>query len=456
VTAGTFSLNFGRFLAGSRPFARAGHAAFWRLLSGLSLLVGLICAQPAAFAQTPTPAAAAVPVAGHARLAGDGERTRFVIDLSTAIDFTAFTLADPYRVIIDLPQVRFDLPPGTGQGERGLVRAFRYGQVMPGAARIVMDLSAPARLERVFVVEATGSEPARLVVDLVRGDRDAFLRGLGTEIRPSGASVQKRAERTPRFEPQKRSDDRRPLIVLDPGHGGIDSGTISGGVAEKDLVFDFSQVLRERLERSGRYRVVMTRREDRFIPLNDRVKFAREQNADLFISLHANALPAHEGSARGLIVFTLSDRASDQDAARLAEQENRSDVIAGIDLTQEPDEIADILIDLTRRETMGFSHQFARLLVNEVRPVTRLHQNPHKSAGFRVLRAPDVPSVLVELGFVTSPADLRLMTSDAWRQRVAEAMGEAVDAFFRPRLLGALGASGQERGPVTASGSQAP
>jgi N-acetylmuramoyl-L-alanine amidase len=370
------------------------------------------------------------------RIAGDSARTRIVVDLTAPVGFAAFSLADPFRVVVDVPQLSFRLPPGTGQTGRALVRAFRYGLVMPGASRLVIDLAEPARIDRIFVVDAQEGQPARLILDLARTDDDTFRRLMATENRSGG--VQQKSAAPARADPGARTD-RRPVIVIDPGHGGIDPGTISGGVAEKDIVFDFAQVLRERLERSARYRVLMTRTEDKFVPLDDRVAFARRADAALFISLHANALAPGEGDARGAIVFTLSETASDQDAARLAERENRSDAIAGIDLSRAPDDIADILIDLARRETMAFSNQFARGLVAELRNATRLHRSPHKSAGFRVLRAPDVPSVLVELGFVTSPADLKLMTSDAWRQRVADAIATSVDTFLGPRLATGAG-----------------
>jgi N-acetylmuramoyl-L-alanine amidase len=384
----------------------------------------------------PTPPLAASAVATGARFAGDSAKTRLVVDLTEPVAFTAFTLADPYRLVIDLPQVTFRLPAGSGQGARGLVQAFRHGLVMPGASRIVVDLAEPARIDRAFLVAAQNGDPARLVVDLARVDRDTFLRLLTTENRVGVANAPSRADPAPRRDPVRRGagSDPRPLIVIDPGHGGIDSGTVSGGVAEKEIVFDFAQVLRTELEKGGRYRLLMTRTEDRFIPLDERVAIARRAEADLFISVHANALSPGEGEARGAIIFTLSDDASDADAARMAERENKSDAIAGLDLSRAPDDIADILIDLTRRETMGFSHQFAKLLIQDMRQATRMHRTPHKSAGFRVLRAPDVPSVLVELGFVTSPADLKMLTSDAWRLRTAQAMAVSVHTFFAPRL----------------------
>jgi N-acetylmuramoyl-L-alanine amidase len=179
---------------------------------------------------------------------------------------------------------------------------------------------------------------------------------------------------------------------------------------------------------------VMTRTDDTFIPLDDRVKFARAQSAALFVSIHADALPRHEGDAQGATIYTLSDRASDAEAERLAEAENKADAIGGVNLTSEPTEVADILIDLAQRETRTFSNRFARLLMGEMKTVTRMHKNPLKSAGFRVLKAPDVPSVLVELGYVSNKDDMEHLASENWRTRTAGSVAHAIDMFFAKRL----------------------
>jgi N-acetylmuramoyl-L-alanine amidase len=193
-------------------------------------------------------------------------------------------------------------------------------------------------------------------------------------------------------------------------------------------------LLRDKIERTGRYRVVMTRTDDTFVALRERVAFARSRQASLFISVHADALRRGEGEAQGATVYTLSERASDPRAARLAEAENQADVIAGLDLSSEPKDVAGILIDLARRETKTFSTQFAQALIGAMKPSVRLHQSPLKAASFVVLKAPDVPSVLVELGFVTTKSDLHSLISAEWRERTAQAMMHAIDAFFSTRL----------------------
>jgi len=374
-------------------------------------------------------------VASDLRIGGDDKQTRFVVDLNRKIDFAAFTLADPYRVVVDLPQVNFKLPAKAGTQSRGLIKAFRYGLIMQGGSRIVLDAKGPVRIEKAFVLDAAEGQPARLVLDLAAIDRAAFMRNISLQTRPAHNTGAKPSE------PSVKADgDARPLIVVDPGHGGIDNGTKgSGGELEKDIVLAFSQALREKLESGGKYRVAMTRVDDSFIQLSERVRFARTRGAALFISVHADALPRKEGLAEGATVYTLSETASDAEAARLAEAENKADVIAGVDLTAEPNDVANILVDLAQRETKTFSMQFARTVVDELKSAARMHKHPLKSAGFKVLTAPDVPSVLIELGYMSTKDDLKQLNSPAWRARTAQGVVKAVEAFFTPRVAGAGG-----------------
>jgi N-acetylmuramoyl-L-alanine amidase len=394
-------------------------------------------------AQPAGPAAASnFPIISDARLAGDAKQTRFVLDLDKTIRFRAFTLADPYRVVMDIPQVSFQLPDGTGTAGRGLVKAFRYGLVMPGGSRIVFDLSGPAKIASSYVLEAANGQPPRLVLELEEVDRTTFVQSLAPESRPelrpelrpaiadAGAAVP--AEATA-LKPAAAADSR-PVVVIDPGHGGIDNGTQAGSEIEKSLVLGFGLALRDRIEKSGKYRVVMTRTDDTFIPLADRVRIARNQGAALFVSIHADALPRREGDAQGATIYTLSDRASDAEAERLAEAENKADAIGGVNLTEEPVEVADILIDLAQRETRTFSNRFARLLIGEMKNSVRMHKHPLKSAGFKVLKAPDVPSVLIELGYVSNKGDLEHLVSENWRNRTVGSMAQAIDVFFAKRL----------------------
>lgn len=444
---------------------------------------------PSAGAAAEAAAAAApssVPVASDARLAGDVVHTRFILDLDQVVTFRAFTLADPYRVVIDLPEVNFRVPPGTGAQGRGLVKAFRYGLVLPGGSRIVFDLTGPARIVNSYVLNPANGQPPRLVVELEEVDRAIFLQSVGSDAQPelkptiaatvpsvpsasvaavvpgapvvvpspaAAAAVPSAPQPAPvvaaiprpmpgpvpaqpQAQPQASTPaaDKRPLVVIDPGHGGVDNGTQMGSETEKSLVLGFGLALRDSLEKSGKCRVMMTRTDDTFIPLADRVRIARSLSAALFISIHADALPRSEGDAQGATIYTLSDKASDAEAQRLADAENRADAIGGVKLAEEPTDVADILIDLVQRETRTFSNRFAHLLMSEIKTSMRMHKHPLKSAGFKVLKAPDVPSVLVELGYVSNKDDLEHLLSDSWRSKAVAAIAKAIDSFLSKRL----------------------
>jgi N-acetylmuramoyl-L-alanine amidase len=399
----------------------------------IACALGAILLASASAAEQGAPATDVFPVATDVRLGGNGQQTRFVVDLTEKIDLAAFTLADPYRVVVDLPQLTFKLPPKTGEHGRGLIKAFRYGLVMRGGSRIVLDTTGPVRVEKAFTLAAAEGQPARLVLDLVATDRESSLRTIALNNRASRHVAVKHAPVEPITE-----GDLRPLIVLDPGHGGIDVGTRArSGEYEKDVVLAFSLMLRDKLEQSGKYRVVMTRSDDTYIPLGERVQFARGRHAALFLSIHADFLPRSDGQAEGATVYTLSEKASDAEAARLADAENKADVIAGVDLTAEPDDVANILVDLAQRETKTFSVQFARTVIDEIKTATPVHKHPIKAAGFKVLTAPDVPSALLELGYMSDKSDLKNLLSPAWRARTAAALAQAIDSFFAPRLAGA-------------------
>jgi N-acetylmuramoyl-L-alanine amidase len=406
----------------------AVRAANWAFLGILFATAASAADRPA----TPVASPDSFPVATDARLGGDESQTRFVMDFNRKIDLRAFTLADPYRVVVDIPQVIFRLPPKTGETGRGLIKAFRFGLVMQGGSRLVLDLVKPARIDKAFVVDATAGAPARLVLELAATDRETFLHRIALDNRFARTDLPQPSL------PGTKSGDPRPVIVLDPGHGGIDTGTKAPtGEEEKDIVLKFAQCLRERLEKIGKYRVLMTRTDDTFVPLGDRVRVARDAGASLFVSIHADWLPRGEGDAQGASVYTLSETATDSEAAHLADSENRADVIAGVDLKSEPDDVANILLDLAERETKGYSVQFAHKLIGEMRTATRLHKTPLKSAGFRVLRAPDVPSVLVELGYVSNRQDLQALLSESWRNRTADSMVQAINTYFSTHVAGA-------------------
>ena len=407
----------------------AVRAAGWALL-GL-FFAGAACAADGTAEPAGPPNS--FPVATDARVGGDELQTRFVMDLDRKIDLHVFTLADPYRVVVDIPQVRFQMPPNTGDSGRGLIKTFRYGLVMAGGSRVVLDVTKPVRVDKAFVVDAADGAPARLVLDLAATDRDSF-REKNRPGRKAGPRRSSSGERA-------AAEFRRPAALgrARPGsrrHRYRDQGAERrSGKGHRARCR--ASACATASKRSGKYRVLLTRDDDTFVPLADRVRIARNAGAALFVSIHADSLPRKEGDAQGATVYTLSETATDPEAARLAEEENRADVIAGVDLKSEPDDVAGILIDLAQRETKTFSVQFAHKLVGDMKEATRLHKDPLKSAGFRVLRAPDVPSVLVELGYVSNKQDLQSLLSDTWRDHTADCMARAIDGYFSTHVAGA-------------------
>jgi N-acetylmuramoyl-L-alanine amidase len=365
-------------------------------------------------------------VAVAAALTSDAEKTQLVFTLSREVTARAFLMERPDRVIVDLPEVNFQLPAEAGRRRGGVVSSFRYGLFAAGRSRIVIELSQPAVVARIDAVPDEDGF-ALLRIELARADRQAF-RKAAESVDPAGRAARSAA-------PANRPD-HRPLVVIDPGHGGIDPGAIAtGGAHEKDIVFGFADRLRRRLEGTGRYRVLMTRDHDVFVPLDERVRIARDAKADLFISIHADSISAAP-HVRGFTVYTGSEQASDTESQRLAERENKADAAAGLDFEGTPGDVADILQALTLRETRSFSQRFAQKLVGAINPVMALSKKPQRQAAFRVLRAPDVPAVLVELGYLSSREDINLLLSEAWRDRSTAAMSAAVDRFFATRVAG--------------------
>ena len=420
------------FKDGMRPQVNHALSAVLTLVMSVAVVLGLSAGTLAALTMTASAEPEKAQVTG-ARVAGDETRTRFVLDMNRQVSPVISGLANPDRLIIDLPEVEFSIPADSGESGRGLVADWRFGLFAVGRSRVVMDLTGPVKVDKTFFLPAVDDQPARLVVDLVTASAEDFRTFVETSRPKRVATKDNSKPKSDRLTAPKNKD--KPLIVLDPGHGGIDTGAVGvHGNLEKAIVLDFSKLLKEKLDESGLYNVKLTRNDDTFIPLGRRVEIGHELEADLFISIHADSVRRGQTFARGATVYTISDRASDQLAEDLAQSENMSDVIAGVDLAEEPTEVTDILIDLARRETRSFSVYFARSLVEELKSAVRLINNPHRSAGFRVLKAHDVPSVLIELGYLSNEYDEKLLISDEWRDRMANAVTEAVDGFFRPRL----------------------
>ena len=391
----------------------------------------------------PRPALAEAIVVTDIRVGQHGDVTRFVLDFTHRVAFSLFTLAEPDRLVIDLPEVGWRLPPRPLPRRTGVLDTLRYGLFKPGHSRVVVDLTRPVAAKRAYLMDPEGGRGYRLVLDLIPATRQAFLAlgkappAPGTAApQPSptaarGRDVAQAAGRLPFPTPPRKPelDTVKRVIAIDPGHGGVDPGTVGGSrTYEKHITLSMAREIRERLQATGRYKIVLTRDRDVFVRLRDRIAVAREAGAELFISIHADAIKNRR--IRGLSVYTLSEKASDKEAAALATKENKADLIAGIDLTKETAEVTNILIDLAQRESMNQSARFAARLVKELARETKLLRNTHRFAGFVVLKAPDVPSVLMELGFLSNRQDEAALRRKTYRAKLIAALGRAADAYF--------------------------
>jgi N-acetylmuramoyl-L-alanine amidase len=371
----------------------------------------------------------AEPVIIDARISEHPDRTRFVVEISDPVKVRIFTLANPDRAVIDIPEALWRARAAERPGGQGAIAEYRYGVFRPGDSRFVIDLRRPVAVNEPLILPPRDGHGYRIVIDLLPSSREKFEQSSGWPADLHSKDVAAARERATTSLAAAAPRERR-VIVVDAGHGGIDSGTRGyNGEMEKDLVLDEALRLGSVLGRRG-YAVRLTRREDVYIPLQERVDLARAQRADLFISLHADSNP--DPRVSGASVYTLSEASSDAEAAALARKENQSDIIAGVDLDGESSPVASILIGLTQRDTINRSVRFAGALVARLaRDTDILPRTPHRSAGFVVLKAPDVPAVLVELGYLSNPADCARMASDAWRNKIALAIADAVDRQFQ-------------------------
>ncbi|TWF56577.1 N-acetylmuramoyl-L-alanine amidase [Neorhizobium alkalisoli] len=366
-------------------------------------------------------ARAAQPILAYgARIAGDAARTRIVIDFEAKPEFSVHYVGGPERIIIDLPATAFGFP-ADDLSPRGLFKDIRYGTMGSASARIVLTSVKPVRLVK---AEARQEENGgyRLVLDAEMTSKDDFATLLKGQDWNDGSTVE--AAPNP-----LAADDGVFTVAIDAGHGGIDAGAtaLASKTPEKVITLGFAKLLADKLNKLQGVKAFLTREDDTFLSLSERVTIARQHHADLFISLHADTVPQKD--IRGATVYTLSDKASDRMAENLAARENLSDQIAGVSPEAGPSEVADILLDLTRRETQAFSVSLADKVVKSFEGQVGLINNPHRQAGFQVLRAPDFPSVLLELGFLSNPDDERQLLDEAWREKVAGLISAAVDQY---------------------------
>lgn len=427
-------------VTGNFPTPRVGRA--------LALAIPLAAAALTGARTQPAPPIA---IAAHAEV--QGQQTRLTFTLQSCVAADAYLLDSPARAIVDLPEVNFQIDPHEGLPETatkfshhrpkakevfdpppggpiaGLIASFRFGRLAPGKSRIVVDLTGPAAIVSNGCAPIPGA--AELTLVLAPATDSAFK----TDAR-AGAGKQTHAEtQTAETAPAPgAAASEKPVIVLDPGHGGVDTGALGRDHAiEKTLVLDFAKSLGAKLRAGDRYRIVFTREDDTFVPLGERVRIARKLGAALFVSIHADTLGSSGDEVQGATVYTVSERASDAEAARIAEHENKADSAAGEEAKEDANDVNDILFDLTRRETRAYSHVFARSLAEYWKFAARLNKNPRRSAGFVVLKAPDVPSVLLELGYLSNKADVADLASPAWREKASEQVAKAIDSFFTQR-----------------------
>lgn len=374
---------------------------------------------------------AAQPIIMGVRIGEHQDRTRFVVEVSDPVAMRTFTLSSPNRVVIDMPVVQWHLEAAPRPSGKGIVRSYRYGLFRSGNSRFVIDLNSPVSVSNALVIPPTGGYGYRAVIDLFKTTQDKFdaTAGWPPDLKAREAAAALLASLPPA---QPVPAGQKHVIVIDAGHGGIDSGTNGvNGLVEKDLVLDEALRLGRALSQRPNYVVHLTRDTDVYIPLKERVNIGRSWRADLFISLHADSNP--DSSVNGLSIYTLSESGSDKEAAALARKENQSDVIAGVDLAGGNSTVAPILIDLAQRDTMNRSSRFAESAVSTLTRTTDiLPRQPHRAAGFVVLKAPDVPSVLIELGYLSNADDAEQMNTPRWRNGVAQAIAGAVDRYFAP------------------------
>ncbi len=385
-------------------------------------------------------------------LSGDRNRTHAQIEVTRPISANVYTLGDPYRAVIDVANLTFRLPASAGRRGKGIIASYRYGRFNAGRSRLVMDLAGPARIENATFIPPRGKNKGRLSFDLVRIPKSEF-RAMAP---PPPASVAKRSAalrlRDSHFEnPTATSSAQRPpwwthtngpvrkrrrvVVVVDPGHGGVDPGAVTEqNLSEKQVVLAVAKKLRAILVRKKRYDVRLTRTKDEFVSLDRRVAISRKAGADLFISIHADALADAKlaQTISGASIYTLSNRASNEAARRLAEKENAADLLAGMASVPAAaeDHVRSILLDLVHRETADLSLSIRRLLTKQLRGKVPLARDPQRSAAFKVLKQASTPAVLIELGYMSNSKDLSRLTNRRWQSMAAKLIANAVDRFF--------------------------
>lgn len=403
----------------------------------LLCLTPLMATAMAQEADAPAVAPVGLPNVMDVRVAVTPERARLVIDLASKTEFALVSLSDPDRLAIDVRAATFTVPePAVEVSEEGVIASYQVEQAGPERVRTTLTLSSPAQVQQAYVLEAFEDQPARLVVDIIPASAEEFAANVAKDFEASGASAPVAddsalpvADNSTPAGGSELPIATRPLVVIDPGHGGIDSGAEApGGAKEKDIVLAFALKLQQLLMASGRFDVALTREDDTFLRLEERVALARANKADIFVSIHADSF--QQPDIRGASVYTRDENATDVLDKVLADSENKSDVIAGFAMPQMAPEVVDILLDLMRREMRHQSYTLAESIVHQLEPSVALRRFPVRQADFFVLQAPDVPSVLVELGFLSNASDMANLLQGEWQDRTADALARGISSYF--------------------------
>ncbi len=423
-------------------------------------LVAVLLAVGALFGTSPALAQQGLPDMLAARVSTTPERARLIVDLSATTEFALASLLEPDRIVVDMRAASVPATAPQAVAGEGIVARFTTTRVEDGRVRVELALAVPAVVQQAYLLDAVDDQPARLVVDLVPTSREDFAARAAADLANSLGGTSSEASAPPSAEPPSSSAappsaelpagsvgeaaasgiptapaaaQSRPLIVLDPGHGGVDNGASSPkGIHEKDITLAFALQLRDRLVASGKFDVALTREDDAYLTLNDRVNLARQNRADLFISLHADTFQQQD--IRGASIYTRDERATDILDKVLADGENRADVVAGYVAPDTRPEVVDILVDLMRREVRQQAYVAAQDIVKAMEPSVTLRRFPVRQADFFVLQAPDIPSLLIELGFMSNAADISNLESAEWRDRMVAAIGTGVEDYFTALL----------------------
>ena len=367
---------------------------------------------------------------------------RIVFEANKAFDYKAFLLTDPKRLVVDVYDMEIK---NTLQSDKNnIISQTRVGKLDAKNKRVVFDLLKPVFIKKAFTLKPQSNMKWRFVIDVALcserdfkakvGSKHAFSSQSDQNVKTASADKEKSWFFNDEDTPRKA---RKKVIVLDPGHGGKDPGAIGayGKTYEKNITLAMGKELKAILEKKG-YKVYLTRSTDIFIPLRQRVRIAQRYKADLFMSIHADS--ALNRNAKGLSVYTLSEKASDKEAAALAERENKVDIIGGVDFSENSKEINDILISLSQTDSRNKSSKFATYMVNEMSKTVKLVNNTHRFAGFAVLKAPDIPSVLLEMGYLSNRNEEKLLKQSSYRKKLATSASKAIDRYFNDPEIAAL------------------